>query len=148
MSAFAHILLIDNNLEDRDYHAHRLQVSSPDCVIIQAATGRTGLALCESHSPDCVILELDLPDMSGFEVLLKLVPRRYNPEIAVIILTRLTNSHLLEAALTNGAQAALHKCIASGDILDKTVLKAIASVQKDRKRKQGLSLGSSSTIDH
>ena len=79
------------------------------------------------------MLELDLPDMSGFEVLLKLVARVYRPEIAVIVLTRIYNLGFLKAAVTNGAQAALFKSMASGDILEKTVLKAMASVQRHRK---------------
>jgi len=134
MLAFPHVLLIDDNSVDRDYYAHRLKVSSPDCVVVQAATGLSGLALFKQHSPDCVVLELNLPDMSGFELLLKLVPHVSHPEIAVIILTRLDNPFLLQAAITNGAQAALHKSTASGDILDKTIMEAIAGVQKDRKR--------------
>ncbi len=80
------------------------------------------------------MLELDLPDMSGFEVLLKLVPRVYRPEVAVIVLTRMYNLGFLKAAVTNGAQAALFKSMASGDVLEKAVLKAMAAVQKDRKR--------------
>jgi DNA-binding NarL/FixJ family response regulator len=133
MASFPRILLIDGNHEDRNYYAHRLQMSLPDCVVVQAVTGRVGLECCKHNSIDCVVLELDLPDMSGFEVLLKLVPRVQQPEIAVILLTRLSNPYLLEAAVSNGAQAALHKSMTSGDILDKTVLKAIATVQKDKR---------------
>ena len=133
MSASLHIVLIDDNPRDREYYADRLQASFPECVVVQATTGRTGLALCQEHRPDCVVLELDLPDMSGFEVLLKLVARVYRPEIAVIVLTRIYNLGFLKAAVTNGAQAALFKSMASGDILEKTVLKAMASVQRHRK---------------
>ena len=37
--------------------------------------------------------------MSGFEVLVKLIPHAYHPEIAVVILTRLNNPYLLDAAI-------------------------------------------------
>ena len=80
------------------------------------------------------MLELDLPDMSGFEVLVNLVPRVHQPAIAVIVLTRLANQYLLAAALKNGAQAAFYKPATSGDMLDKAILKAISTVKKDRKR--------------
>ena len=100
---------------------------------MQAITGLAGLALCKAHKPDCVVLELDLPDMSGFEVLLKLVPRVYRPDVAVVVLTRVYNLGFLKAAVTNGAQAALLKSMASGDVLEKAVLKAMATVQRDRK---------------
>ena len=128
MSASSHIVLIDDNPRDREYYA------DPECLVVQATTGRAGLTLCKEHRPDRVVLELDLPEMSGFEVLLKLVPRVYRPEIAVIVLTRIYNLGLLKAAVTNGAQAALFKSMASGDVLEKAVLKAMARVQRDRKR--------------
>ena len=132
MSSPSNILFIDANHQDCDYYSQRLRISSPDSVVIQAATGRVGLAICNSQTIDCVVLELDLPDMSGFEVLLKLVPRARHPEIAVIVFTRLSNPYLLDAAVSNGAQAALHKSMASGDILDQTILRAVSAVPRKR----------------
>jgi len=67
--------------------------------------------------------------MSGFEVLAKLVQRTYRPEIAVIVLTRLPNQFLLDLALKNGAQAAFHKTVGSGDLLEQAIRKAIGTVQ-------------------
>src|SRR5262245_13489956 len=128
------ILLIDGDQEDRDYYAHRLLISSQGFVILHATTGQSGLALCQWHPVDCVVLELDLPDMSGFEVLVNLVPRVHQPDIAVIVLTRLPNQYLLGAAIKNGARAALYKPMTSGEMLDKAIAKAISTVQKDRKR--------------
>jgi DNA-binding NarL/FixJ family response regulator len=127
------ILLIDGNDIDRDYYAERLRRSFPDYVLLQATTGRTGLVMCNSQAIDCVVLELDLPDMSGFEVLLKLVPHVYHPELPVIVLTRLSNPHLLDAALTNGAHAAFHKSMTSGDMLDQTILKAVSTIPRKSK---------------
>lgn len=132
MSGSSTILFIDANHQDRDYYAQRLRRSSPDSVVLQATTGRAALAICNNQAIDCVVLELDLPDMSGFEVLLKLVPRARHPEIAVIVFTRLTNPYLLDAAVGNGAQAALHKSKASGDILDQFILKAVSAVPRKR----------------
>lgn len=132
MSHSLTILLIDGNHQDRDYYVERLRRSSPDQVVVQATSGRMGLAICKSQPIDCVILELDLPDMSGFEVLLKLIPIVRHPEISVIVLTRLSNPHLLEAAIANGAQAAFCKTMACGDILDKAIAKAVGSIQKEK----------------
>jgi DNA-binding NarL/FixJ family response regulator len=128
------ILLIDGKQEDRDYYAQLLRISSPGFVVFHVMTGQAGLALCQRQPIDCVVLEIDLPDMSGFEVLLKLIPRVQHPEIAAVILTRLANPHLLQAAIKNGAQAALYKGMTSGDILNKAVLNAISIVQTDLKR--------------
>jgi len=136
MSDATTILLIDGNHKDRDYYAQRLRISSPDYDVVQATTGRSGLDLCARQPIDCVILEIDLPDMSGFEVLAKLVPLASHPEIAVIVLTRLPNHFLLELAIKNGAQAAFLKTMTTGDILERNILYAISAVQKDTKRAQ------------
>ena len=68
--------------------------------------------------------------MSGFEVLAKLVPRTYRPEIAVVVLTRLPNRFLLDLAMKNGARAAFQKTVGIGDFLEESILKAIATVQR------------------
>lgn len=110
MSDAKSILLIDDNDKDRQYYTHRLKVSSPyDYVIFEAVTGQAGLDLFKAHPIDCVILELGLPDMSGFEVLIKLVPIAQRPEIPVVVLTRFSNGSLIQVACQNGAFAALYK---------------------------------------
>jgi DNA-binding NarL/FixJ family response regulator len=138
MSDATPILLIDGKTQDREYYAQYLEASSSHFDVVQAATGRSGLDLCVRQPIDCVVLEIDLPDMSGFEVLARLVPRVSHPGIAVIILTRLPNHFLLELALKNGAQAAFLKTMTTGDILERNIVQAISAVQKDTKRVQGL----------
>ena len=123
MSDATTVLLIDNDSHYRDYYAHRLHASACKYDVVHAATGRSGLDICARQPIDCVVLEIDLPDMSGFEVLAKLVPRTYNPEIGIIVLTRLFNQFLLDLAIKNGAQAALQKTLGSGDVLEPASLK-------------------------
>jgi CheY-like chemotaxis protein len=97
MSDATTILLIDGNHKDREYCAQRLQLSSPDYDVVQATTGQSGLDLCARQPIDCVILEIDLPDMSGFEVLavsstcLSSRDRRYlpyTPTQSILVRTR------------------------------------------------------------
>ena len=107
MSDTTSILLVDGNHKDREYYAHRLQISSPDCNIVQAATGHSGLDLCDRQPIDCVILELDLPDISGFEFLLKLLPSPRHPQDRCHRPDRAFQSILIRTRLKNGAHAAL-----------------------------------------
>ena len=127
------ILFIDNHDDDRQYWVQRLKMSSPDYVILEASTGKSGLAICRSQRVECIISELTLPDMSGFDVLLQVVPKPRHPEIAFIFLTRLTLAPMRHLALNNGAQAYLVKSHSSGDELDTTIHKALASVGPTRK---------------
>jgi DNA-binding NarL/FixJ family response regulator len=98
MSDAVAILLIDGRDVDREYYAQGLQASSANYDIVQAASGRSGLSLCARQPIDCVVLELDLPDMSGFEVLAYLARSTVHPEMAVVVLTGLPNPYLLELA--------------------------------------------------
>ena len=127
------ILLIDPHDDDRQYWVQRLRMCSPDYVVVEASTGKSGLAICRTQPVECVISELTLPDMSGFEVLLQVVPKPRRPEIAFIFLTRLILAPMRHLALNNGAQAYLVKSHSSGDELDTTIQKAVASVPPTRK---------------
>jgi PleD family two-component response regulator len=134
MSRAPVILLIDDNQDEREFYSQRLAISCPEFEVVQAATGQEGLSYCNRQRVDCVVLEIALPDISGLEVLVKLVPRTWNPDIPVIVLTRIANRFLWEAALKNGAQAALYKPMTSGDMLDKAILKAMARIRREGKR--------------
>jgi DNA-binding NarL/FixJ family response regulator len=127
------ILLIDHHDDDRQYWVQRLRVCSPDDVVIEASTGKSGLAICRSQPIECVISELTLPDMSGFDVLLQVVPERRHSRIAFIFLTRLVLAPMKHLALNNGAHGYLVKSHSSGDELDSTIQKALASVAPTRK---------------
>jgi DNA-binding NarL/FixJ family response regulator len=131
------VLFIDANKEDRQSWVQRLHISSPEYVVLEADNGAAGLAICQSQRIDCVVSELSLPDMSGFEILIKLIPLAHRPGIAVIVLTGLTLGSPSLAALSriNGAQAYMIKSRTSGDELDLAIHKALAHigpVGKDR----------------
>jgi DNA-binding NarL/FixJ family response regulator len=127
------VLLIDGNLSDREYWAQRLRISSPDFIVLEADTGARGLEICNSRRVDCVVVEVELPDMSGFKVLLNAIGDFARQEKAVIVLSRLNLESFRELAMANGAFAYLMKSQASGDDLERTIRKALASVGPTRK---------------
>jgi DNA-binding NarL/FixJ family response regulator len=130
------VLIIDSNDTDRNYYADRLKEYSSQYIVHQAANGECGLAIYEAQSIDCVVLELELADMSGFEALVRLVPIARKPNVPVIVLTHLANHYLTELALKNGAFACLLKTGAPGDTLDRTIQKAISVIMRDKKKAQ------------
>ena len=130
------ILLIDDNDNDRTYYAERLKIGLPDCHVLEAKDGRSGLDLYHSRRIDCIVTELYLPDMSGYELLVEVVPHPSKPTTAVIMLTRAVWRNLNELALQHGAHAFLVKRFTSGDELGLIIQKAMARVgpiRKDRR---------------
>ncbi len=122
------VLFIDPYSVDRVHFTAVLQRCSPDYRILESTDGEFGLALYRSQRIDCVILELDLPDRSGFEVLVSLVPLVRRPTVAIVILTRLTHRGVWDLAMRNGAFACLLKEHTSGEALDHVIQSAIAAI--------------------
>jgi len=122
------VLLIDGDDQQRHHYVRHLEHSSQQYIVLEAKDGRSGLELYQEQPIDCVVLELALPDMSGFEVLARLVPLARHPEVAVVILTRLPAQFLEELALNNGAAAYLVKNRTAVTVVKYVVLKAIATI--------------------
>ena len=131
------ILLIDGNDNDRTYYADRLKFSIPDCIVLEAKNGKSGLELFKTRGVDCIVTELQLPDMSGFELLVKVVHHASHPTVAFIMLTRSSTPGLSDLAKNNGAQALLVKRLTAGEELVPVVLKAIAMVGPTHKDRGG-----------
>jgi CheY-like chemotaxis protein len=122
------VLLIDGNHADRAYFAEGLKSCSPDYLILDAANGQSGLDLYRSRQIDCVVMELELPDRSGFEVLIELVPLVRKPKIAVIVLTHVARQGSRALAEQNGAYAYFVKKFTSGEDLDRAIQRAVSLV--------------------
>ena len=72
----------------------------PDAALIDSTTGKKGINLVREEAPDIVILDLNLPDISGYEVL-KAV-RRFST-VPVIILTVRSDDEDMLMGLEYGA---------------------------------------------
>jgi CheY-like chemotaxis protein len=131
------VLLIDANRDDRQYWSERLR-SSKHYTVLEADAGETGLLICKCEQIDCIVTELHLPDMSGFQVLIRLNPivhrSLYKP---VVALSHFILPSLIEAAKKLGAQSYLIKSQTSGDDLDQAIQKAIAKVGLNHKEVYG-----------
>jgi DNA-binding response OmpR family regulator len=71
-----------------------------EAVLICAVLGKEGVKLAETEKPDAVILDLGLPDISGFEVLKSI---RLFTSIPVIVLTAHTAEDEIVKALEEEA---------------------------------------------
>jgi two-component system, OmpR family, response regulator VicR len=61
-----------------------LEMLWPDAKVISTARGEQGIDMVEKESPDVIILDLGLPDISGYEVLKRI---RLFSDIPILILT-------------------------------------------------------------
>ena len=59
------LLLIEDNEQNRDALARRLQRRGYD--VIMAVDGQQGIAMAQSELPDLILMDLNLPDVDGWE---------------------------------------------------------------------------------
>ena len=64
------LLIIEDNENSRK--AMRILIGNGDVKCFEAATGKEALEQYEQNQIDCIILDIGLPDMSGFELIHKL----------------------------------------------------------------------------
>ena len=93
------ILIIEDEHAISNFICRALTAS--DYKAIPAASGKEGLTLFFSHSPDLVLLDLGLPDMDGMEVLAQL--RDLPNEVPVIIISARDRENEKVKALDMGA---------------------------------------------
>jgi DNA-binding NarL/FixJ family response regulator len=143
------ILLIDGSKNQRTYWADQLKRCSLDYEILEASDGQSGMDLYRSQRIDCVVLELSLPGQSGFQTIVDLIPNASRPQVAVVVLTQMTNRGVWQAAKQRGAYVCFHKPETSGEDLDKAIQRAIAFVGQmpkgDRYRVPIVNYGTSRT---
>src|SRR4029450_664399 len=87
-AAPAILRVVAPNLRARGYEA------------LTAATGEDALTVVEAQQPDCIVLDLGLPDVGGLEVLRRLRAWTTTP---VVILTAVDDEHSKATALERGA---------------------------------------------
>jgi len=82
--------------------------TQPDMsVVAQANSGREAIELARKHSPDVILMDLRMPEMSGVEAIEAI--RQERPQSAVIVLTTYQGDEDIRRALAAGAQAYLLK---------------------------------------
>jgi DNA-binding NarL/FixJ family response regulator len=85
-------------------------------VIGEAADGELGIAMYREHRPDVVVLDLRLPRLSGFDVIIQL--RKEFPTARIIVLSNYQGSEDVYRAVRSGAMAYLTKDASGEELLN------------------------------
>ncbi len=72
----------------------------PDIVLNTAINGKAGLELFLAHTPDIVMTDINLPIMSGLQMIDKI--KTIKPDAMIIVLTADTGKAILENAISKG----------------------------------------------
>jgi PAS domain S-box-containing protein len=95
------LLIVDDNELNRDVLSRRLQRLG--YRVVTAADGQHALALLDSQEFGVVLLDIEMPGVSGLDVLRKVRERRSAGEVPIIMVTARQESHDVVTALNAGA---------------------------------------------
>ena len=108
MAVSRRVLVIDEDAAFRRYAHHVL--SGMDYQVVEATSGRAGLSELSQWTPDCVIVDLDLPDVSGVDVLRSIATDLAPRPPVVAISANLSVAGAVQA-MKHGAKDAVEKPI-------------------------------------
>ncbi len=84
-------------------------------VVAEAENGREAVEQVEAHRPEVVVLDLQMPEMTGIEVTRWV--RTHAPETGVLVLTAYDDDPYVLAVLQAGANGYVLKTADAGDII-------------------------------
>ena len=99
------ILVVDDDPDIQEVLTDRLEALG--YRVFAASTGREGIALLEGEGPQLVLLDIELPDMNGLEVLTAI--RKRDPEVTVVMITAYGTVERAVQAMKQGAYDFLPK---------------------------------------
>ena len=115
------VLLVDDHAVVREGYK-RLIDRAPDlCVAGEASTGADAARLCVALNPDVTVMDISLPDKSGFEALAQIVV--HSPAARVLMFSIHDEQIYVERALGGGARGYVTKASAP-----ETLVEAIRAV--------------------
>ena len=85
-------------------------------VIAEADDGAAALSLIREHKPDIVVLDINMPDVSGFDVAASMRKEKLSSEI--VLLTMHNEEAMFTKALSLGVRGYVLKDSATSDILN------------------------------
>jgi signal transduction histidine kinase len=110
------VLVVDDNRENRELA--RMSLEAEDCYdVILAENGVQGVELFALENPDCILLDVRMPDVDGIEVCSRIRALPGGADVPIIFITALRDLDTFDQALNAGANDFLHKPVRPTELL-------------------------------
>ncbi|WP_340154465.1 response regulator [uncultured Winogradskyella sp.] len=103
------ILIIEDN--EQNMYMLSYLLTNNNYKVIKAFNGRDGLDLAHNNHPEIILLDIQLPDMDGYEICLKLRHNGLPKNTTIIAVTSYAMGGDREKAIEAGADGYLEKPI-------------------------------------
>lgn len=71
--------------------------------VLHAPNGRIGITMARQHAPDAIVLDIEMPEMGGFEACRRLKEDAQTADIPIVMLTVRSEPAMLEQGIDWGA---------------------------------------------
>lgn len=109
------VLVVDDDAAIREYVGDFLEMEGHDVRF--AADGASALAAIQAQRPDCLLLDVMMPGMSGHEVLAEIRRADGGPQLPVVMVTAAAGDAQSWQAWTSGVDFFLAKPIDTEHLL-------------------------------
>lgn len=131
------ILIIEDSPEDQVTYQRLLKRDRDrEYRFMVAETGEEGVDLLRQTPVDCILLDYNLPDMDGLEVLDELSSDPRLAKLPVIFLTGQGSEMVAVCAMKSGATDYLIKTVLTTELLVRTIHHAMEKIEADRALKE------------
>jgi PAS domain S-box-containing protein len=118
-------------------------ILSPEYNIYMTKSGVSALDLARNNEPNLILLDIIMPDMSGFDVLAQLKSSEKTRHIPVIIITGLNSNEDEEKGLALGAADFIHKPLTTNIVKARVrnqiqIINQIHAIEESAKEKEAI----------
>lgn len=116
------VLIVDDSSVMRKIVERALRQAGLDLTrVLEAGSGREGLAVLEQERVDLIVSDINMPNMDGLEFLRQLRSRSLAPGVPVVMITTEGGEEHVREALTAGAQGYIRKPFTPDQVRDRVL---------------------------
>jgi two-component system cell cycle response regulator len=123
------------------------QLGSEGFELLEAADGDAALAVCRATPPDVVLLDVEMPGRTGYDVLSVMQAEESLAGIPVIFLSGQVSAEHVATGLRIGAHDYLRKPVETGELLARVTAALRTKALQDRLRRDNAQLRQLAPID-
>lgn len=112
-------LIVEDNPLMRKMLSQVLETRFPRANILEAVDGKQALEMAEHGAPDIILLDIELPDANGLDLIRRIKAR--NPAVRILVVTLYDGPEYEAVASKNGADRLLSKRTHSSDDIAQAV---------------------------
>ena len=133
MEGLITVLIVDDNLELLEVLSEGLELAGP-FTVITASDGAQGLEYCLTYHPDCLVIDVKMPALNGYQLVRVLRGDPETAEIPLILLTALAQDYERFAGLAAGTDRYLIKPVTPRE-LAAAIREVLALSAQERERR-------------